>query len=347
MGTEAATGAGFGVGSMVAPLRRVAMRRPGRATLEADPALWHYAAPLEPDRLLRQYDAFAQRVAEAGAEIEWIGGAAAGNAMIGDAPAADAAADRSADAIFPFDPSFMTPAGAILLRPGKSLRRPEVALHEALYARLGVPVIGAIAPPGVAEGGDLLWIDERTLAAGRGFRTNQAGIDQLRAILAPLGVELRAFDLPMWNGSAACLHLLSLISPLDRDLALVYPRLLPVALHGLMRERGIHCLDVDDGEFEASGGLNVNVLATAPRRGLAIDGFPRTAALLRDAGCDLTLFAADALCLPCEGGPTCLTLPIRRTEGRKGARERRPEPEPHPVRRQGPRRERHEGEASC
>ena len=299
-GTEAATGARFGVASMVAPLRRVAMRRPGRATLEADPALWHYAAAPEPDRFLRQYDAFAQRVAEAGAEVEWIGGTA------------DDVDDGLADSIFTFDASFMTPGGAILLRPGKALRRPEVALHKALYARIGVPVIGAIAPPGVAEGGDLLWIDEHTLAVGRGFRTNRAGIDQLRAILAPLGIELRAFDLPMWKGRAACLHLLSLVSPLDRDLALVYPRLLPVALHGLLREHGIHCLDVDDEEFEASGGLNVNVLATAPRRGLAIDGFPRSAALMRDTGCDLTLFAADALCLPCEGGPTCLTLPILR-----------------------------------
>ena len=316
-GTEAATATSFGVASMVAPLRRVAMRRPGRATLEADPALWHYAAPLEPDRLLRQYEAFAQRVAAAGAEVEWIG----------DAPDADGN-DGLADSIFTFDTSFMTPGGAILLRPGKTLRRPEVALHEALYARLGVPVIGTIAAPGVAEGGDLLWIDDRTLAAGRGFRTNQAGIDQLRAILAPLGIELLAFDLPMWNGSAACLHLLSLISPLDRDLALVYPRLLPVAFHQLLRERGIHCLDVDDEEFEASGGLAVNVLTTAPRRCLAIDGFPRTAAIMRDASCDVTLFAADALCLPCEGGPTCLTLPVHRARDGDGAHRRRPKREP-------------------
>ncbi|WP_423927018.1 dimethylarginine dimethylaminohydrolase family protein [Candidatus Palauibacter sp.] len=296
---EAAAGASFGVASMVAPLRRVAMRRPGRATLEADPARWHYAGPLEPERLLGQFEALGARVAASGAEIEWIGGAAD---------------DDLADAIFPFDPSFMTPGGAILLRPGKPLRRPEVGLHEALYARLGVPVVGAIAPPGVAEGGDLLWIDDRTLAIGRGFRTNQAGIDQLRVILASLGVELHAFDLPMWNGSAACLHLLSLVSPLDRDLALVYPRLLPVALHALMRERGIRCLEADDEEFEASGGLNLNVLATAPRRCIAIDGFPRTARLMRDAGCEVTLFPADALCLPCEGGPTCLTLPILRGE---------------------------------
>ena len=291
------TEARFGVSSMVAPLRRVAMRRPGRATLEADPARWHYAGPLKSGRLLRQYEAFTERVAASGAEIEWIG---------------DSADDGLADAMFPFDPSFMTPGGAILLRPGKELRQPEVASHEALYRRLGVPVTGAIEPPGTAEGGDLMWVDEGTLAAGRGFRTNQAGIDQLQAIVAPLGIEVRAFDLPVWNGSAACLHLLSLISPLDRDLALLYPRLFPVALHELLRERGIQCLEAGDEEFTASAGLNLNVLATAPRHCIALDGFPGTARLMRDAGCEVTSFDGDALCIPCEGGPTCLTLPILR-----------------------------------
>ena len=273
------------------------MRRPGRATLAADPARWHYAGPLESGRLLRQYDAFTERVAASGAEIEWIG---------------DSADDGLADAMFPFDPSFMTPGGAILLRPGKELRQPEVGSHEALYQRLGVPVIGAIEPPGTAEGGDLMWVDAGTLAAGRGFRTNQAGIDQLRDFLSPLGIEVRAFDLPMWNGSAVCLHLLSLVSPLDRDLALIYPRLFPVALHELMRERGIQCLEAGDDEFTASAGLNLNVLATAPRRCIALDGFPETVRLMRDAGCDVTRFDGDALCIPCEGGPTCLTLPILR-----------------------------------
>ena len=286
----------FGVASMTDPLRRVAMRRPGRATLEADPALWHYAGPLDAGRLVGQYDAFAACVADSAAEIEWM-------------PDAD---DGLADSVFGFDPSFMTPAGAILLRPGKSLRRAEVALHKTLYQRLGVPVIGSVEPPGLAEGGDLLRIDKTTLAAARSFRTNQAGIDQLRGILAPLGIRLLTFDLPVWNGSAACLHLLSVISPLDTDLALVYPRLLPVALRRLLRDRGIRCLEASDQEFEASNGLNLNVLATAPRRCIAVDGFPHTVRLMRDAGCAVTCFEADALCIPCEGGPTCLTLPLWR-----------------------------------
>lgn len=293
---DAAPSTRFGVGSMVAPLRRVAMRRPGRATLDADPVRWHYAGPLDADRLARQYDAFAALVGDSGAEIEWI-------------PDAD---DGLADAIFVFDPSFMTPSGAILLRPGKVLRRPEVASHEALYARQAVPVIAAIEPPGSVEGGDLIWLDEQTLLAGRGLRTNQAGIEQLEAILAPLKVEVHSFDLPLWQGTGACLHLLSVISPLDDDLALVYPRLLPVALYRLLIRRGIRCLEASDAEFAASNGLNLNVLALGPRRCIAVGGFPRTVRLMRDAGCEVACFDADALCIACEGGPTCLTLPLWR-----------------------------------
>ena len=286
----------LGVDSMVAPLRQVAMRRPGPATFEADPALWHYTRRLDANRLARQYDLFVSHIEHWGTRIEWI-------------PDAD---DGLADSLFVFDPSLMTPWGAILLRPGKKLRRPEVALHEALYRRLEVPVIGAVIPPGTAEGGDLLWLDEHTLVAGRGFRTNRAGIDQLRDILGPRGVEVHAFDLPIWQGSAACLHLLSLLSPLDRDLVLVYPRLLPVALYRMLRDRGVRCLEASEKEFQASGGLNVNVLALGPRRCVAAGGYPRTLRVMKDAGCQVTCFMADALCLPCEGGPTCMVLPVRR-----------------------------------
>ncbi len=272
------------------------MRRPGHATLHADPVRWHYAGPLDPDRLTSQYDAFARCVADTGADIDWI-------------PDAD---DGLADSMFVFDPSFMTPAGAVLLRPGKVLRRPEVQLHGALYRRLGIPVLGAIEPPGMMEGGDVMWLDDRTLAAARTFRTNRAGIEQMRAILDPQGVEIHAFDLPIWHGSDACLHLLSVISPLDRDLALVYPRLLPVSLHRFMGERGIQCIEVGDKEFEASGGLCLNVLAMGPRRCIAVGGFPETLRLMMEAGCEVACFDADALCMPCEGGPTCLTLPLWR-----------------------------------
>ncbi len=286
----------FGVESMVAPLRRVAMRRPGRATFEADPERWHYTQPLDAARLAHQYDRFAHHVARAGAEIEWI-------------PGAD---DGLADSIFVFDPSVMTPHGAIVLRPAKTLRGPEAALHEALYERLDIPVIGTVEAPGTAEGGDLVWLDRTTLLAGRGFRTNQAGIEQLGGILGPLGVEIHVFDLPVWRGGAACLHLLSLMSPLDRNLVLIHPPLVPVALYQMLRERGIECLEANEKEFRASGGLSANVLALGPRRCVTPARYPATLRVMKDAGCEVTCFTADALCLPCEGGPTCLTLPLWR-----------------------------------
>lgn len=286
----------FGVDSMVAPLRRVVMRRPGPATFEADPEVWHYTRRPDARRLAHQYDLFARHVEHAGAEIVWI-------------PGAD---DGLADSFFVFDPSFMTPHGAIVLRPSKTLRVPEVSLHGRLYERLDIPVIGTVTEPGTAEGGDLVWLDETTLLAGRGFRTNQAGIDQLRDILEPLGVRIHVFDLPIWQGRTACLHLLSLMSPLDRDLALVYKPLMPVALYQMLRERGVECLEANEKEFMASGGLSVNVLALGPRKCLTLAGFPRTLRTMKNGGCEVTCFMADALCLPCEGGPTCLTLPVWR-----------------------------------
>ncbi len=293
---EMAVAPRFGVTSMVAPLRRVAMRRPDPAIFEADPELWHYAHPLDRERLCRQYEAFTELVRAAGAEIDWI------------APEEEG----FPDSLFPFDPSFMTREGAILLRPGKRLREPEVRLHRRLYEQIGVPVVGAIEAPGTVEGGDCLWLDESTLAVGRGFRTDQAGIAQLREILAPQGVTLAAFDLPVWQGETACLHLLSLISPLDRDLALVYRPLMPVALYRLLRDRGVTCLEAPEEEFTASRGLSLNVLATAPRQCIGVDGFPETARLIKEAGCEVALFPGDTLCIPCEGGPTCLTRPILR-----------------------------------
>ncbi len=293
---EVAVAPRFGVTSMVTRLRRVAMRRPGPALFDADPVRWHYAGPLDPDRITRQYDAFAALVDGSGVDIEWL----------------PATADGLADAVFAHDPSFVTGEGAVLLRPGKALRRPEVELHRALYDGIGVPVIGAIEPPGVAEGGDCVWLDEHTLAVGRGFRTNQSGIEQLRTFLEPGGVTIEAFDLPVWEGESACLHLMSLVSPLDRDLALVHRPLLPVAFYGRLRDLGVECLEAPEGEFASSRGLSLNVLALGPRDCVAIDGAPETARLMRQAGCEVATFPGDALCIPCEGGPTCLTRPIWR-----------------------------------
>lgn len=286
---------GFGVSSSVAPLRRVAMRRPG-AILHADYERWHYTKPLDPDALAQQYDIFTQLVADSGAEIFWL----------------DDADDDLADSVFTYDPSFGVPGGAVVLRPGKPLRVGEADLHADFYNDAGVPVVGRIEAPGTFEGGDCFWLDSTTLAVGRGFRTNQSGIDQMAAIVAPLGVTVEAYDLPYHLGPDACLHLMSMISVLDDDLALVHPPLVPTALYQRMVDLGYELLTAPAAEFDTSLGLNLNVLATAPRMVIAVDGFPGTAELMRAAGCQVTTFAGDELCIPCEGGPTCLTRPLLR-----------------------------------
>ncbi|MEL6891987.1 MAG: arginine deiminase family protein [Actinomycetota bacterium] len=291
----AATGTAFGVRSSVAPLRRVGMRRPG-VILSADPERWHYAGPLDAERLMAEYDEFAAAVGASGAEIAWL----------------DDEPDDLADSVFTYDPSFVIGSGAILLRAGKPLRLGETELHRRFYDSTGIPVIGQIDAPGRFEGGDCFWLDEHTLAVGRGFRTDQAGIDQFGAIVAADGISIEVFDLPFHLGEGACLHLMSLVSVLADDLALVHEPLLPTALWQRMRDLGYELLVAPPDEFESSLGLNLNVLATAPREVIAVDGFPRTVERMRAAGCEVTVVPGDALCIPCEGGPTCLTRPLLR-----------------------------------
>lgn len=288
----------FGAQSMAGRLARVLMRRPGPSLATADRALWHYGAGFDGRRAVSEYAGFAEAVASSGAEILWI----------------EDDGDGLADAMFTHDPSLVTGEGAVLLSMGKPLRRGEPALHEAAYRAAGVPILGRIEAPGTVEGGDCVWVDAATLAVGRGVRTNEAGILQLRALLAPLGIGVLGFDLPFWQGEEACLHLMSVVSPLAPDLALVHPPLLPVAFRSLLIERGYTLVTGDPAEFEASFGLSLNVLPTGPREVIAVAGAPKTQAAMEAAGCRVTTFAADALCLACEGGPTCLTRPVLRLD---------------------------------
>lgn len=294
--TDSFNPADFGVSSMAAPLTRVAMRRPGTALRNADAQQWHYAKTLNPQRLNQQYQHFVDLITAAGCEILWL-------------PAAE---DALADSIFTYDPSFMTPEGAVLLQPAKPLRSGEIDLHRDFYHAHNIPIIGAVESPAQIEGGDCFWLDSNTLAVGCGFRTNRSGMAELKKMLTPYNIEVYGFDLPVYKGSAACLHLMSVVSPLDDNLALVYAPLMPATLYQLMLEMGYELITAPEDEFVASLGLNLNVLATAPRQCIAIDGFPKTQALLQAAGCTVSTFIADELCIPCEGGPTCLTRPIKR-----------------------------------
>lgn len=284
----------YGAQSMVGRLRRVVMRRPDEAMAAADPARWHYTDRVDLGEARSVHDAFAQTLRDWGVEVLYH----------------DALLPDHADSVFVFDPVLVTDAGTLVLRMGKELRRGEEEPLAAALERFGVPVYGRLEDDATCEGGDTLWLDHDTLAVGRGFRTNAEAVRQLRALLAPLGVTVLDYDLPFFSGPEACLHLLSLISPVDVDVAVAYVPLMPAALWTELQRRGVQLLDVPEEEFLRTQATNV--LALAPRRCVVLDGSPVTRRLLEDAGCEVAVFPGEPLSFRTEGGPTCLTRPVLR-----------------------------------
>src|SRR5262249_7682312 len=176
------------------------------------------------------------------------------------------------------------------------------------------PIAGTIPGTGRVEGGDAVWLDETTLVVGRGYRTNDEGIRQVQEILGP-EVEVLSVPLPHWRGPADVFHLMSILSPIDRDLALVYSKLMPIPFRELLLSRGFHLVETPDEEFES---LGCNVLALGPRRCLMLDCNPVTLGRLEQAGAHVEVFAGGDICLKGSGGPTCLTRPIGRERGARG-----------------------------
>ncbi|TMM26051.1 MAG: arginine deiminase [Actinobacteria bacterium] len=273
---------------MTAPLRRVLLRPPQADDLR----LWQeYGWRAEPDPvgIAREHAALCELLAGAGAEV-----------VLAEAPVED-----DPDAIYVYDPALIVDDGAVLLRPGKVGRRAEPAALGVDLTRAGVPVAARLDEPALAEGGDLIRLDERTLLVGLGYRTNQAGADVLAEAT---GLDVVAFDLPHWHGESEVMHLLSLLSPLADDLVAAYTRLLPVRLAQLLAERTIEIVEVPGGEFESMG---ANVLALAPRVALVVEGNPETRERLERAGVEVLAYEGKELSKG-DGGPTCLTCPLLR-----------------------------------
>jgi dimethylargininase len=283
----------YGSQSMVEPLRKVLVRRPDAAFGAADPAKWHYTARPNLEIARQEHEILVAILREAGAEV-----------VDHDEPLPD-----HADAIYVHDPAIVTDAGAIILQMGKKLRRGEEGAMARAFEKQGIPILYTLHDDATAEGGDLLWLDHNTLAVGQGFRTNPAGLRQLQKALNGLGVEIIPVPLPCFGGAEACLHLMSLISAIDHDLAVVYPSLLPVPFWQLLRERGFQLVEVPAEEFATMG---PNVLALAPRQCLMLEKNPVTKARLEQAGCQVRTLKGDEISFKAEGGPTCLTRPILR-----------------------------------
>jgi dimethylargininase len=286
-------GKSFGGHSMVAPLRRVLVKRPAETELEA--RTWRefgYYAPPDLARAAQEHSKFVELLAEAGAEVRYT---------------SDPQAERL-DSIFVYDPAILTNEGAIICRMGKPLRRGEEhCLAQAMLSE-GVPILATIHGEGTLEGGDTFWLDERTLVVGRSYRTNDEGIRQLRNALDGIA-ELVVVALPHWHGQAEILHLLSLLSPVSDNLAVAFSPLVPIPLVELLRSRGIELLDIPDSEFKSQA---CNILTLAPGRVIMLAGNPVTACRLRRRGIEVWEYEGREISFNRDGGPTCLTRPLLR-----------------------------------
>ena len=283
----------YGSQSMIAPLKRVLVIPPVAAPSETTWQDFGYFNSANDALAKQEHQAFIALLKELGADV-----------IIEENNN-----PNLQDAIFTYDPSIMTNEGAILCNMGKALRQPEVELHQSIYENLGIPVLGSITGEGRFEGGDCLWLDEQTLIIGRGFRTNDAGIEQLKALF-PNDITVIDVDLPYYHGVNECLHLMSLVNLLDRNLAAVYLPLLPVKLYQLLIERDYKLIDMPTEEFDSQG---MNILTVTPNVCLMVAGNDKSIEAVRATGCEVHVFQGEEISKNRTGGPTCLTRPIWRT----------------------------------
>lgn len=278
-------------------LKRLAMRRPADAFVD-DARIdqewrdlnYHYRPDLGKARA--EHDRFAEIIRSVGADILYL----------------PPAAELTMDSLYVRDAAAVSPKGVILANMGKKQRQGEPAIHGKFFSETQIPVIGAITGEGRLEGGDLIWLDEKTVAIGRTYRTNDEGIRQFKALVGP-DVHVEVAIMPHYKGQSDVFHLMSVISPLDRDLQLVYSPLMPIPFREWLLARGQKLVEVPDSEFASMG---CNVLTIAPREVVMVKGNPETKARMEAAGCKVHVIEADAISVPGEGGPTCLTRPLER-----------------------------------
>ena len=246
------------------------------------------------DKALAEYEAFEKILKDNGAEIFYF-------------PEDDAV---NMDSIYCRDASIATSKGMIICTMGKEGRKNEPIAQKKAFEDNGIPVLGVITAPGTIEGGDVAWLDEKTLAVGHTYRTNEEGIRQITALLAPLGVSVITVPMPHYRGPADVFHLMSVLSPVADNLAVVYSPLIPIVFRNELMARGYELVEVPDSEFDSMG---CNVLALAPRICLMVKGNPITKSRLEAAGCKVIEYEGAEISVKGGGGPTCLTRPVTRS----------------------------------
>tara|TARA_Y100000588_G_scaffold149605_1_gene163650 strand:+ start:1221 stop:2105 length:885 start_codon:yes stop_codon:yes gene_type:complete len=289
----------FGCQNMVDPIHRVLVKQPRDAYQsqsqvdEQSPLLNYFGTP-DFDKAQAAHESLVSFLESSGAEVHYL---------LKDN-------STSLDSVYTHDPCIVTNGGIVLCTMGKVARLPESSAIGKYFEYIGVPILGQIEAPGTLEGGDVVWIDERTVAIGEGYRSNVEGIRQIKELLGDLVDEVISVPLPHWTGPADCLHLMSNVSPIDHDLYLVYSRLLPVPFREYLLARDIELIEVPDEEYDS---MACNVLAVSPRKVIMLKGNPITQKRLENASVEVHTYDGSEISIKGAGGPTCLTRPFLRT----------------------------------
>jgi len=289
----------FGGQSEIAPIRKILLKHPldaykSQETISDQWQALNYLSPPDIDKAVADYNQFVELLGQFNIEISFLSDFK----------------ETTLDSIYTHDPVIITDAGAILCNMGKSERQKEPnAIHQHLD-NLGIPALGTIVAPGKLEGGDVVWLNERVLAVGQGYRTNLAGIEQLTDLLGNHVDQVIKVPLPHWDGPQDCLHLMSMISPIDVDLAVVYSRMMPVVFRDWLLDQNYRLIEVPESEFNT---MACNILAVAPRKCIMMKGNPETVRLLEKEGVEVYTFDGSEISIKGAGGPTCLTRPLLRT----------------------------------
>ena len=288
----------FGSQSEIKPIRTLLLKHPldayeSQQNIDRQWASLNYSSPPEMDKSISDYNHFVELLGQLNITITFL----------------PKNSRTTLDSVYTHDPVVISNSGAILCNMGKPERSGEPSAIENYLNDLSIPILGKIKNPGLLEGGDVVWLDERHVAVGEGYRSNKEGIDQFRKLLSNLVDEVLTVPLPHWDGPQDCLHLMSMISPLDTDLAVVYSRMMPIPFRSRLLSHGYTLIDVPDSEFNT---MACNILAVGPRKCVMLAGNPETQALLISNGVKVWTYDGSEISIKGAGGPTCLTRPLLR-----------------------------------